>query len=334
MKKLSILLTLLIVLSVGFAAVADEEDTRVFQWSKTDKITPAGMNVDFDLVELSMGHTVDDELQFYASIKGIAEASKITQTAFVELLIDTNLDKREDYSIKLVPFAETGYKIAATLMNIATNTPVTAPAVPTYGDDQCLVYIWATPTATDYGFEFSKNCITLRSEVNIAVLSTSDGVTFDRLPDGTNWQKFKTQYMKAATCNSREKNKRLTYDGKTYICIKSGSKWNWKDYGPIAAKSAKYLTEKAYYLCNLNNKVGASIEDGGKTLTLDGAFLYLITESDYNCVIKALKMPSSVNRRVGMTRALDGVQEARWGKISSFWNYHPDSGLNITFSYN
>lgn len=334
MKKLAILLTALVVLSTGAVAVADEEDTRVFQWSKTDKITPAGMTVDFDLVELSMGHTVDDELQFYATVKGIAEASKITDTAFMELLIDTNLDKREDYSIKLVPFVETGYKIAVTLMNVTTNSPVTAPAVPTYDGDQCEVYIWATNTATDYGFEFSKNCITLRPEVNIAVLSTADGVTFDRLPDGTNWQKFKTQYMKAAVCNSGERNKKRTYENKTYVCMKSGSKWSWRDYGPIAAKNAKYLTEKAYYLCNLNNKIGASIEDNGKTLTLDGAYLYFITESDYNCVTRTLKMPSSVSRRVGMTRALDGVQEARWGKISSFWNYHPDSGLNITFSYN
>jgi hypothetical protein len=140
--------------------------------------------------------------------------------------------------------------------------------------------------------------------------------------------------MKAALCNSGEKNKKVTYDGTTYICMKSGSKWAWKDYAPIAAKNAKWLTEKAYYSCKLNTKFGASIEDGGKTLTLDGAYKYFITEKDYNCVKKILKMPSSVDRRVGMTRALDGVQEARWGKINAFWNYHPDSGLNITFSYN
>ncbi|CAB4551319.1 MAG: hypothetical protein F2536_05455 [Actinobacteria bacterium] len=334
MRKASFFIAAVLVLSVGFSASADEEDTRVFQWSKPDRSTPAGMNVDFDLTELSMGHTVDDELQIYATVKGIAAATKITQTSYVELLIDTNLDKREDYSIRILPFTETGYKIVGTLMNLATNTPVTSPAIVTYSGETCDVYIWSTTQSTDYGFEFTKNCINMRPEINLAVVSTADGVAFDRLPDGTAWQRFKTDYMKAATCNSGKRNQKLTYDGTTYICLKSGSKWGWKDYGPIAAKNSKFLTEKAYYLCKLNNKYGASLGDNGKTLTLDGAFKYFITESDYNCVTRVLQMSSSVKRRVEITRALDGLQEAKWGRITSFWNYHPDSGLNITFSYN
>lgn len=332
MKKVfALVLSAILAFGLASPALADE-DSRAFQYSKADKSTPKGMDSNFDLTQLQLGITVNDEYQFYALVKGVAEASNITEVATLELFIDNNLDNKPDYSIKLQPFQETGSKISAQLVKTADSSVVTKPD--TYGDETCFVYVWATPDGDAFGFEFSKNCIALKADVNVAVRSTADGVDFDRFPDGSSWQKFKTQYMKAAVCNSGEKNSKVTYDGTTYICMKSGSKWGWKDYAPIAAKNAKYLTEKAYYSCKINSKYGVTLEDGGKTLTLDGAFKYFISEKDYNCVIKILKMPSSVDRRVGITRALDGVQEANWGKISAFWNYHPDSGLNITFSYN
>ena len=200
--------------------------------------------------------------------------------------------------------------------------------------EDCKAFGWVTSSGDAFGWQIPMSCFKLKSDINVTVRSSSDGLVFDRLPDGNTWQKFKTRYLKVAPCSSKAKNSKVTYSGTTYICAKSGSKYSWKDYAPIAAKNAKYLTEKAYYSCKINGKYGVTLEDGGKTLTLDGAFKYFITESDYDCVTKVLKMPSSVDRRIGITRALDGMQEAKWGKINTFWNYHPDSGLNITFSYN
>lgn len=30
------------------------------------------------------------------------------------------------------------------------------------------------------------------------------------------------------------------------------------------------------------------------------------------------------------TRALDGTLNASWADYEAFWNYHPDSGMNLT----
>jgi hypothetical protein len=332
MKRLIASILLIGLMPIAAMPASADEDTRVFQYSKLDKSTPKGMDPNFDITEIQMGLSVEDGVEIYASVKGVAEAANVSEFSYMEVFIDNNLDKKPDYSIKQAPFEDTGYKITGQMIKISDGTVVTKPDE--YGEETCEVYYWDTPDNDAFGFEFSKTCIALKSDVNIAIRSTADGENFDRFPDGSSWQKFKTQYMKAAACNSNEKNVKRTYDGTTWICMKSGSKWSWKDYAPIAAKNAKYLTEKAYYSCKINGKIGVSLEDGGKTLTLDGAFLYFITEKDYNCVAKVLGMPSSVDRRISITRALDGMQETSWGRINAFWNYHPDSGLNITFSYN
>jgi hypothetical protein len=55
-----------------------------------------------------------------------------------------------------------------------------------------------------------------------------------------------------------------------------------------------------------------------------------------NCVLTRLEAPRAVVARVEVTRALDGMQEASWsgpdGSYEAFWNYHSDSGLNITIA--
>lgn len=325
MKKLIAIIAALALVPLAPMAATADEDTRQFQWSKTDKSTPKGMPVDFDITELSMGITTEDTFEVYATVKGVSDARNISELSYLELFIDNNLDKKTDYRIKTKPFEETGYKVTAELLD-SSDIPVVK--------EECEVFFWSSPDGDAWGFEFAKTCIPIKSDINVSIRSTFEESLYDLLPDKGVWQKFTTQYMKAAQCNSGEKNKKVTYDGTTYVCMKSGSKWAWKDYAPIAAKNAKWLTEKAFYSCKLNGKYGATIEDGGKTLTLDGAYKYFISESDYLCVTRILKMPASVERRVGITRALDGVQEASWGKISAFWNYHPDNGLNITFSYN
>lgn len=323
MKRISMALALSLAMVFALPASA-EEDTRVFQWSANDKANPKeGIGGEWDLTQLQLGLTVDDELEFFALTKiGVAEA-QFEFAGYIELLIDTNLDKNADYVIGSAGEFDANYMKPRTLKRFGTGEEV-----------DCEAYGWVTPDADAVAWQIPKSCLDLRSEVNVAVQSTADGIVFDRLPDGAGWQKFKTQYMKAAVCSSKESNKKVTYQEKTWVCMKSGRSWVWRDYAPIAAKSAKYLTERAFYLCRLNGKFGVSLEDKGKTLTLSGAFKYFITEADYNCVKRAMAMPSSVDRRISITRAIDGLQEAKWGRISAFWNYHPDDGLDITFSYN
>ena len=41
-------------------------------------------------------------------------------------------------------------------------------------------------------------------------------------------------------------------------------------------------------------------------------------------------MPDHVISKISSTRALDGMQEATFGEMAVFWNYHPDDGLNLT----
>ena len=104
---------------------------------------------------------------------------------------------------------------------------------------------------------------------------------------------------------------------------------------------ASYLTFQAFSYCKLYKKDafvgGAQLGDGGRTLILDSVKersyqINGLTYSDYNCAVKILKMPEFVAAKVGSTRSIDGMQNAQWGKISAFWNYHPDNGLDMTFT--
>lgn len=102
-----------------------------------------------------------------------------------------------------------------------------------------------------------------------------------------------------------------------------------------------YLTFQAFSKCRLYKQDspigGAELLDAGKTLDLHIApntefLLTALKYSDFNCATKILKMPAFVGSKISSTRALDGIQSAKWGKISTFWNYHPDDGLKITFT--
>ncbi len=299
-------------------------DTRAFQYAPNDKSSPNGNpSGEWDISGLQLGITTDDEFEFF-----LITRTPISQDQFglgnnFVLLLDVNLDKKADFQIDQSGVFDMDYMQERSLIRINTGETL-----------ECESYGWITRDYDAVGWQIPKSCLVLKSEINVAVAFVAeDGTVFDRLPDGNGWHRFKTGYLAASACDSSKGNKKISYGGTTWVCMKTSGKWGWRDYAPIAAKSAKYSTEKAFYLCKLNTKFGASIADGGKTLILDGAFKYFITEKDYNCVVKNLAMPVSVQRRVEITRALDGLQEASWGKVSAFWNYHPDSGLNITFSH-
>lgn len=51
---------------------------------------------------------------------------------------------------------------------------------------------------------------------------------------------------------------------------------------------------------------------------------------DVACVLRELDVPTYVIQRMDGTRALDGTLDAEWDQYTAFWNYHPDSGMNLT----
>ncbi len=79
---------------------------------------------------------------------------------------------------------------------------------------------------------------------------------------------------------------------------------------------------------------GVSVLDNGKTLVLDmmgedewsGA-----SYADVICVISAVNTPGYIVNQMQNTRALDGMQDAEYDGISVQWNYHPDTGLDVTY---
>lgn len=132
----------------------------------------------------------------------------------------------------------------------------------------------------------------------------------------------------------------------TIICKKGKASKKVTGESPICPKGyinpmARYATFQAFSLCQLYKKdstiAGARLGDNGRTLTLDNvgnynwSILYL-SQSDYECAARVLKMPDFVKTSVAITRALDGMQRATWGKISAYWTYHPDDGINISFN--
>lgn len=98
----------------------------------------------------------------------------------------------------------------------------------------------------------------------------------------------------------------------------------------------------AYKTCGLDKaeigaSSGATLEDGGATLVLDGKGekdLIGLSVTQIACALTAVKTPQSVISNMGETRALDGTQTATWDGITATWRYHPDDGLNIVLTTN
>ena len=102
-------------------------------------------------------------------------------------------------------------------------------------------------------------------------------------------------------------------------------------------------TYKAFATCKLykkdNQLVNAQLSDNSHTLKFNTIGIYessagynFATMADFRCANSVMKVPDFVLSQISSTRAIDGLQKANWGKVSAFWTYHPDSGLNITFN--
>jgi hypothetical protein len=131
------------------------------------------------------------------------------------------------------------------------------------------------------------------------------------------------------TCLKGKKSKKVT--GESPVCPKG-----------FTNSLDKYLTFQAYSKCQLYKKdsslAGVSLLDKGTTLKFSYAGKYssyiasTASYADVACALSVMKAPSFVVSQIDTTRALDGLQRATWGKLSAFWTYHPDSGVNISFN--
>ena len=135
----------------------------------------------------------------------------------------------------------------------------------------------------------------------------------------------------------------------TITCKKGSSSKRVTGESPVCPKGFtnsldKYLTFQAYSKCKLYKKdsflAGVSLLDNGRTLKFSYTGKYssylasAVSYTDLACSLLVMKAPSFVTAQIDATRALDGLQKANWGKLSAFWTYHPDSGLNISFNSN
>lgn len=317
MRKIAILALSLVLLVIGGTTPAQAADNRAFQYSSSDKKTPSGMPSYMNLVEAQVGITEGNDFQFFMLTKSKVRENSLDSSRFFAIEIDTTLDKVTDYAVYSY---DPGTFYDCTSGSCAAST--------------CALDHWVTGIADAYAWEIPRTCLNPSSKMNVRFWSTSDGSsTIDSLPDSGSFWSVKTNWLSSEPCASWLNGTKRTHDSVTYICNRTGGSWKWRDYGAIRAASAKYLTERAYYACHLNGKYGATLADRGKTLILDAVYKYIITESDFECVKRTLKMPYSIQTKIDSTRALDGNVSGRWSSLRAFWTYHPDQGLNITIYY-
>lgn len=131
-----------------------------------------------------------------------------------------------------------------------------------------------------------------------------------------------TEFKKS--CNSKMG---AVYGKWLVSCEKSSGKTKQWQIAPRDPDSVIFDASAACALDSRFSKLG----DDDKTLSLSNVFLseFGITESNWQCVVRVLKIPLFVTTQIAETRAIDGRQSATFGKITASWTYHPDQGLNI-----
>jgi hypothetical protein len=86
--------------------------------------------------------------------------------------------------------------------------------------------------------------------------------------------------------------------------------------------------------CHIKGHDGVKYADKGASLILstageDDYESENITWSNIACVLKRTKASAATTDRMLSTRALDGMQDAKWKGIEASWTYHPDNGFNL-----
>jgi hypothetical protein len=326
MKIRAFLTLVLTLIAATLPSSSHAADDRVFYYSKQDVVDPPNVNAHFDVRNVQAALTSTGYLQFYVVLT-LTDSNKLTDTAYVGVMINTDGQTGSEYIFTTAQINYYGSsKSDMQVFDIRGENPSEVA--------NCDGSSWITEKKDAVAFEILASCI--KAPVGASALAfADDGTITDYSPENSDEFKFKTNYLSTKSCTAKTKDAKFIYVNTQYICNQKNGKWIWVDYAPIAASKAKYLTEKAFYSCRLNtNILGAEVSDRGKTLELDGVYKYFVSDSQFACVTAVLGMPASVKSKLSMTRALDGIQNAKFGKLSADWSYHPDDGLSITFTYN
>jgi hypothetical protein len=321
-KRISAILAFVLVFVLQ-GSIPAQADSTYSQVPAKDKVNAGGvMTPSFDIQELQLDIGPDGKYNFYFTSKTPIIPSQIVNPAKFVVKVDTNLDKKVDYTIStegtVIP--DEG-AVEVSLVNEYQNKPV-----------GCESYAWVVDGYL--GINGTDNCFgKLQSYMNVQFSVTGENGNVDQAPEGSTFFKLKTSFWAGQVCNSSKKLSQVTFKDVTFVCIATAGKYSFQPYAKYAASISKLPTEKAFYGCSLSGRYGVELADGGKTLTLDSVYKYGINTNEFACVQGYIGMPTSVKNHIGMTRALDGIQRDSWSRMSALWNYHPDSGMSITLTY-
>ena len=324
--RLAVVLVLTLIVTV-IPMTSNAADDRYFQYSKSDVINPDGLNTFFDITSIQSALTSNGYIQFYVLTTTGIDSTKFSGDAYIGLGLNT--DGKTGSEIVMTSGGVEYIGSSKSTLQVFDIRSGEAQEITT-----CDGSTWITDKEDAIAFEILASCLKAPNGISVVGFG-NDGKVIDYSPETSDEFKVKTNYMSTKICSLKTKDTKFIFSGTQYVCNQKNGKWIWVDYAPIAASKAKYLTEKSYYKCGLNTQsLGAVLSDKGKTLELDGVYKYLVSEYQFACVTSILGMPSSVKSKLSMTRTLDGIQNAKFGKISADWSYHPDDGLSITFTYN
>lgn len=327
MKTRLIVASALTLIAALIPATSHSADDRFFQYGKADVSNPDGLNAYFDITSVQVALTSNGYIQFFIKILPGVDSKKFIAGAYAGISINTDGKTGSEYIFTTSDV--TYYGSSRSTLEVFDVRTAESQVV-----SDCDGTTWITSTNDAVGFEIRASCI--KTPVSAEIIGfANDGVVTDYSPELGEVFKIKTNYLSTKVCSVKNKDTKFVYNRIQYVCNQKNGKWIWVDFAPIAAAKSKYLTEKAFYLCGLNtNTLGAELTDKGKTLALDHVFKYFVSDAEFACVTSKIGMPSSVRSKMSMTRALDGIQSAKFGKISADWSYHPDDGLTVTFTYN
>ncbi|MEW2459794.1 hypothetical protein [Microbacterium sp. K41] len=105
-----------------------------------------------------------------------------------------------------------------------------------------------------------------------------------------------------------------------------------------AAADAEYerlaTFAKAFNACDVRSSEYVEILDRGEAVSFNAVGkLYGPSIDDLYCVLGEVDAPSTLEAKIGATRALDGVQTDEWSGYEIEWRYHPDDGATVLIEH-
>lgn len=105
-----------------------------------------------------------------------------------------------------------------------------------------------------------------------------------------------------------------------------------------AAADAEYerlaTFAKAFNACDVRSSEYVEILDRGEAVTFNAVgMFYGPSVEDLYCVLGEVDAPSTLEAKIGATRALDGVQTDEWSGYEIEWRYHPDDGATVVIEH-